>query len=224
MNQPKSAWIRVWDPIVRFGHWTLVAGFFIAYFTEEDFLALHVWAGYVVGAVVLFRLLWGFVGTRHARFSDFVFRPAVIARYLKRLRRGEVEHYVGHNPAGGAMILLLLACVSLTVYTGLEVYAVKNHAGPLAALQGGAEPAAVFQPENVARPGDGYGTGHRRAGEGREDGFWEELHETFANLTLMLVILHVTGAIVSSYLHRENLVKAMITGKKPNTEGAQAQL
>lgn len=213
MNQPKSAWIRVWDPIVRCGHWTLVAGFFIAYFTEQDFLTLHVWAGYVVGAVVLFRLLWGFVGTRHARFSDFVFRPAVIARYLRGLRRGEVEHYVGHNPAGGAMILLLLVCVSLTVYTGLEVYAVKNHAGPLATLQGGTEPAAVFQPETVARTSDK--DGHRRAGEGREDGFWEELHEFLANLTLILVILHVTGAVVSSHLHRENLVKAMITGKKP---------
>ncbi len=215
MNQPKSDWVRVWDPIVRLGHWTLVAGFFVAYFTEEDFLTLHVWAGYVVGAVVLFRLLWGFVGTRHARFRDFVFRPAVIARYLQGLRRGEVEHYLGHNPAGGAMILLLLACVSLTVYTGLEVYAVKNHAGPLASLQANAGVSALPLPYATTWAEEGDDAGERGFAKNDEDGFWEAMHETFANLTLMLVILHVTGAVVSSYLHRENLVKAMITGNKP---------
>jgi len=215
MNQQQSDWIRVWDPVVRIGHWTLVTCFFIAYFTEDDLLTLHVWAGYVVGVVVLFRLLWGFVGTRHARFGDFVCAPAKVAAYLKGLRRGEVEHYVGHNPAGGVMILLLLLFVSLTVYTGLEVHAVENHAGPLAGLQGSVGPAAVLQPIAAASADDDDAPADRRSDMKDEDGFWEELHEFLANLTLILVILHVSGAVVSSYLHRENLVKAMITGKKP---------
>lgn len=217
MNQQKPEWTVVWDPVVRIGHWTLVICFFTAYFTEEDFLRLHVGAGYVVGAVVLFRLLWGFVGSRHARFSDFVYPPAKVAGYLRGLRRGRVEHYVGHNPAGGVMILLLLLSVSLTVYTGLEVHAVKNHAGPLAALQSGTESSAPAQPV-AARVKDSRYQEHRNE-TGDEDGFWEELHEFLANLTLILVILHVSGAIVSSHLHRENLVKAMITGKKPSQEG-----
>ena len=67
--------IKVWDPIVRIGHWTLVIAFFTAYFTEDDFLTLHVWAGYVIGVVVSFRLIWGFVGGQHARFKDVVRSP-----------------------------------------------------------------------------------------------------------------------------------------------------
>ncbi|MGA9572954.1 MAG: cytochrome b/b6 domain-containing protein, partial [Lysobacterales bacterium] len=117
MNQHKPEFIRVWDPLVRIGHWTLVTCFFIAYFTEDDLLSLHVWAGYVLAAVVLFRLLWGFIGSRHARFGDFIYSPARVKAYLKSLRKGPVAHYVGHNPAGGWMIILLLLMLSGTVYT-----------------------------------------------------------------------------------------------------------
>ncbi len=224
MNQEKTELIRVWDPVVRIGHWTLVASFFIAYFTEDDLLTLHVWAGYVLGAVVLFRLLWGFVGSRHARFSDFLYSPAKVAAYLRSLRQGPVAHYLGHNPAGGVMIMLLLLFLSVTVYTGLELYAVEEHAGPLAVLDpaSGIESGGLFISTAYADRDDDEDDEdeeeeerERRSGVDEEaEEFWEDLHELFANLTLMLVILHVSGAVVSSYLHRENLVKAMITGKK----------
>ena len=190
--------VRVWDPVVRIGHWTLVLAFFTAYFTEDDFMTQHVWAGYVVGAVVCFRLLWGFVGTRHARFGDFVRSPAAVIRYLRDLRKKPGKRYLGHNPAGGAMIVALLLCLGTTVYTGLALYAIEEHAGPLAALF-------------AAQPASGTGTGHEE--DPREE-FWEELHEVFTNITLALVILHVAGGLLSSYLYNENLIRAMITGRK----------
>lgn len=177
---------RIWDPVVRIGHWTLVFTFITAYITEGE-APVHMWAGYLLAAVVLFRLLWGFIGTRHARFSDFLYSPARIFAYLKSLLGRRPEHYRGHNPAGGVMILLLLLSLALTAGSGMALYAVDEHAGPLAGLMTASESAEEF---------------------------WEELHELFGNLTLVLVIVHVAGALVSSYLHRENLVKAMVTGRK----------
>jgi cytochrome b len=196
--KPSQDTVKVWDPIVRIGHWTLVLGFFVAYFTDDDFMTQHVWAGYVVAAVVCFRLLWGFVGTRHARFSDFVRSPATVIRYVRDLRNKHGKRYLGHNPAGGAMIIAMLLCLGITVYTGLGLYAIEERAGPFAAWFA-VEPAA------------GTSTGHEE--DPREE-FWEELHEVFSNITLALVILHVAGGLLSSYMYKENLIRAMITGRK----------
>jgi cytochrome b len=221
VNTQKSGFVRVWDPVIRIGHWTLVSSFFIAYFSEDDFLTLHVWAGYVLGAVVMFRLLWGFIGSRHARFSDFLYSPAKVITYLKNLRKGAAGHYLGHNPAGGVMIILLLVMLSATTYTGLELYAIEENAGPLAALGempdieiGNLFVSAAYADSDE----DEEEMEHGSAVDEEAEEFWEELHEWFANLTLMLIILHVTGAIISSYLHRENLVMAMVTGKKVKHE------
>ena len=122
---------RIWDPVVRIGHWTLVFTFITAYITEGE-APVHMWAGYLLAAVVLFRLLWGFIGTRHARFSDFLCSPARIFAYLKSLLGRRPQHYRGHNPAGGVMILLLLLSLTLTAGSGMALYAVDEHAGPLA--------------------------------------------------------------------------------------------
>lgn len=188
---------RVWDPIVRIGHWTLVLSFFVAYFTEDDFLTQHVWAGYVVGAVVCIRLIWGVVGSRHARFSDFVRSPAATFRHLGDLLHHKAKRYIGHNPAAGAMVVALLIGLFGTVYSGLEIYAIEENAGPLAGWVANGDADKRGEHEDEA-----------------DEEYWEEVHEFFANFMLLLIALHVAGVLYSSYAEKENLMKAMFTGRK----------
>jgi cytochrome b len=180
--------LKVWDPLLRVFHWSLALAFTLAYASSEEWQDLHVLAGYTIGGLIGFRLLWGLVGTRHARFGDFVRGPATIIAYLKQLFALRAPRYIGHNPAGGAMVVMLLASLGLTVLTGLGLYAGEEGAGPLAGLI----PASHFWEEA-----------------------FEEVHELFANLTLLLVFAHLVGVAASSLLHQENLVRAMITGRKP---------
>jgi cytochrome b len=204
-------WIRVWDPIVRIGHWALVAAFFTAYFTKDDFLSAHVWAGYTVAGVVGLRLVWGLVGPRHARFSDFVRSPPVVLRYVRDTFGRRADRYLGHNPAGGIMVVALLTCLAITATAGFVVYAYEEGAGPLAPMLAGH--AAAESPDRAAfRTMARYDEPRSREHEAEEQ--WEEVHEVFANLTLLLVLLHVGGVALSSLAHRENLVGAMITGRK----------
>ena len=187
---PAGREVKVWDPLVRVFHWTLVIGFFTAYLTEGDEarLYLHSWAGYTVLALVLVRLVWGFIGTRHARFKDFLYRPATVKEYLGGVMRLNPRRYLGHNPAGGLMILLLIVSLLATTVFGMGVLAIEEQAGPLVGWLGG-------------------------LGHSWEEAF-EELHEFFANFTLFLVVVHVAGVLVDSVLHGENLVRSMITGRK----------
>lgn len=125
MSTPEPATIKVWDPLVRLSHWTLVASFAIAYVTEgEGFvLLLHVWAGYLVGAIVALRTVWGVIGSKHARFTDFVFHPRTSWNYLKDMLRFRSKRYLGHSPAGGAMVIVLLVGLAATVWSGIKAYA-----------------------------------------------------------------------------------------------------
>lgn len=214
--------VKVWDPLVRIGHWTLVAAFFAAYFSEDDLMSVHIWAGYIVGAYVIIRIVWGLIGSRYARFSHFVYSPGKIIGYLKQLAAGKAQHYIGHNPAGGAMVVALLLSLSVTAFTGLKLYAVEDNKGPLAMIAASSSvenqvqtAAAVVTTEEEENEGE-ESEGIENEGESEEAGeeFWEELHETFANLTLLLVLLHVVGVVVSSRIDKEKLVKAMLTGKK----------
>lgn len=183
--------IKVWDPFIRVFHWLLVAGFFTAYLTGDELFGLHVWAGYLVFSLVVLRLAWGFIGTPHARFRDFVRGPGATLDYLKsvvRFRAG--ERYLGHNPAGGAMIIALLFSLLATAVTGMVTFGAE-HTGPLGQLAAGL----------------GF------VGEAGEHAV-KEIHEFFANLTLALVFVHVAGVALGSLVHQENLVRAMFTGRK----------
>jgi cytochrome b len=179
--------VRVWDPFVRLFHWLLVLLFMLAYVTGEDWLSLHVNAGYAVSGLVLLRVLWGVVGTPHARFGDFVYRPSTVAAYVKDTLALRARRYLGHNPAGGAMIVLMLVSLLLVSVSGFAVYGIEKGAGPLAMLGG--------------------------SGESLEKVF-EEVHEFFANFMVLLVAVHIVGVVAESLIHRENLVKAMLTGRK----------
>jgi len=202
-----SKYITVWDPCVRMGHWTVVAAFTIAYFTGEDFLSTHVWAGYIVGGVVLARIIWGFVGPRHARFSDFAYGPRAVLSYLFDMVRFRAWRYISHSPAGGAMVIALLVSLSATVITGLAVYGAEEQAGPLAPLYAAETGSSSTSVLRVSERSD-------EGGSKNDASSMEELHEMFANLTLVLVALHICGVAFASIAHRENLISAMINGRK----------
>jgi cytochrome b len=165
----------VWDAPVRVFHWLLALSFAVAWLTSdgERWRLVHVTAGFTMAGLVAFRLLWGLVGTRHARFSDFVRGPGAVIGYLRSLLTRSPQHHAGHNPAGALAILALLGLVVVTAATGWATY---NDLG----------------------------------------GDWlEELHEGAATTMLVIVIVHIAAVIGSSWLHRENLVAAMIHGRKP---------
>lgn len=159
----------VWDLPTRVFHWLLFASVAAAYLTggedEGGLFALHVAAGYLIAALLVFRFLWGFVGSEHSRFGDFLPYPSRIREHLRGLLAGRPRHYAGHNPVGGLAVFAMIAILIAVLYTGL-------------------------------------------AASG------EELHETFANLILVVAGLHVAGVIVESLLTGENLIPAMIHGRK----------
>jgi len=177
--------IYVWDPFVRVFHWTLVVAFTVAYLTEEDLLTVHVWAGYLVGGLIVARVVWGFIGPAHARFADFLCSPADTLRYVRDLVLFRAQRHLGHSPGGGAMVILLLLFLAATVVTGLVVYGGEQQAGPL---------AGMFTKDT---------------GESVE-----EVHELLANITLGLVLAHIAAVVLASFVHGENLVRAMFTGYK----------
>jgi cytochrome b len=199
--------VRVWDPFVRFAHWTIAIGFFLAYFSEDDLLSLHVWAGYTIGVLAVLRVAWGLIGPSHARFEDFIYRPDKVFSYLAQLLTFRAKRHLGHSPAGGAMVLTLLVGLAATVWSGLEVYAIEENAGPLAAIAADAERGPRVLRVNAVEDDE--------AGpQGRDGKMWEEVHEVSANVMLVLVVLHIAGVMLASFVHRENLTRAMVTGMK----------
>jgi cytochrome b len=198
----------VWDPLVRFGHWALVAAFTVAYMSAEEEAGgpdpLHVWGGYIVGALVVLRVVWGFIGPRHARFSDFVRSPLVAQGYFIDLVYGRARRYIGHSPAGGAMVIALLVCLAATVTTGLIAYGEEGK-GPL---------AAVLVTDANANRNEAEHRAFAKTGGEQSESTIGELHGVLANITVALVVAHIFGVVVASVVHKENLVLAMITGRK----------
>lgn len=110
--------VKVWDPLVRLFHWSLVALFIFSFATGDEWKAAHIYSGYAIAVLLLVRVAWGLVGTRHARFSDFVHSPVTVARFLAESARLKARRYVGHNPAGGAMVIALILMISGIAATG----------------------------------------------------------------------------------------------------------
>jgi cytochrome b len=166
--------VLIWDWPVRAGHWLLVGAFALAWLTgeSEEWRLVHVFAGGTVVGVILFRLLWGIAGTRHARFASFVRGPGAVVEYVRGLLRGDESSYAGHNAAGGWAIIALLSLGLLTGASGWFVY-------------------------------------QDMGGEWLEEG-----HEALASGMLAVAVIHVAGVVVSSLAHRENLVRAMLSGMK----------
>jgi cytochrome b len=197
----------VWDPLVRIGHWTLVIAFFTAYLSGDDLFNIHKWAGYIVAGYVLVRIVWGMIGTRHARFTDFVRGPGAVLGYLRGLFSGKAKDFAGHNPAGGAMVIALLFSLLVTTSAGMALYAVEDNAGPLA----GIVTEETFAPLASAFGEEGEHGGHEESGA---EEWLEGVHKTFVYITLALVGLHLAGVVASSLVHKENLARAMVTGRK----------
>lgn len=174
------ATVKVWDLFVRVFHWSLVALFAIAFLTGDEIEWLHLTAGYGIAALVAMRIAWGFMGPEHARFSSFVKGPRAVLTFLKQSAHLDAPRHLGHNPAGGAMVVALLVVLAALCATGIAM---------------------------------------------TTDAYWgsktlEESHEILANIALVLVGLHILGVIVASLEHGENLVKAMVTGRKRSLESA----
>ena len=162
--------IRVWDLPLRLFHWTLVAAIAVAFLSSEEGSFLSDWhmaSGWVAAVLIAFRIVWGFVGGEHSRWSDFV-RLSGLADHLTELSRFRPAPSLGHNPLGAISVLVLLVLAAAVVWTG----AALGEAG-------------------------------------------EEAHELLAWTLLALIALHVLAVVLMSLLTRENLVKAMVTGRKP---------
>ena len=173
-----NAQVRVWDPLVRVAHWTLVTCVLAAWLTaeleSEAGRRAHEWLGYAALAVIAVRVVWGWAGAGYARFSDFVRGPAQTMAYARLVAARAEPRYLGHNPLGGWMIVLLLVVIALVGLSGW-LYTTDQYWG-------------------VEWVG--------------------QLHEALTNALLALVALHVGGVALASYRHRENLVAAMLHGRK----------
>ncbi|PBB64806.1 cytochrome B [Mesorhizobium sp. WSM4312] len=199
--------VPVWDPMVRLFHWSLVVVFATAWLTAEDLQPVHQLAGYAIAGLVGFRIVWGVVGSRYARFTQFVRGPARTISYIADMAGSRERRYLGHNPAGAAMVVAILVTLSGTAFTGWLMEAPDRAAAAVAQMR-------IVAPAFADNDGNDTEDGIGAAVEGRAVGPLKEVHEALANLMLLLVALHVGGVVLASFRHRENLVLAMLTGRK----------
>lgn len=191
-NVSQEIRVRVWDIPVRLFHLILASCFIIAWFTLDNrYLDIHIFVGYLMGGLIIFRILWGFIGGPYACFHDFTFGWSEVSDYLKGVLNKCPSHFLGHNPAGSWAIYLLLGLGMSIAVTGLLAFGGEERQGPLAGL--------LNYPQG------------RLA---------HEIHEWLAWLMLGVVIIHLAGVLVESLLHRENLVAAMLTGFKSSDASA----
>lgn len=181
--------VLVWDLPVRIFHWTLLLAIVGAFVTNKlgvTYFRYHVWFGYAVLVLVAFRLVWGLVGTRHARFWNFVRGPGATARYARDLLRGHEPRYAGHNPLGALMVISLLGAVFAQAATGLFGNDEIFNVGP---LYGYVTNALSLELTSI----------HRKLF------YW----------LAGAAAIHILAVIGHWVFKRENLVAPMITGHKP---------
>jgi cytochrome b len=186
--------LRIWDLPVRLFHWSLVLLLCVSYFTGQaggDWMKLHLWSGYSILTLLLFRIAWGFVGSTTARFSDFVKGPRVCVNYLACFIRGQSTFEIGHNPVGGLMVVALLLAVLAQVVLGL--FSADTDTGTVSG------PLANLLPDKWVER-------------------LTHFHHLWVNVILLLVALHVTASIVYLVWKRQNLVGSMVTGNKPRVD------
>ena len=114
----RTEWVKVWDPFVRVFHWSLVGLFAFSFLTGDEWKSAHVLSGYLIATLIALRVIWGVIGTEHARFSSFIYRPTTVLAFLADSVRMRARRYLGHNPAGGAMVIALLLAISGIATTG----------------------------------------------------------------------------------------------------------
>lgn len=181
----KATLIRVWDPIVRLFHWSLLTAFAISWLTQEEQYNLHLLAGYTTLGLISLRFVWGLIGTQHARFADFIYSPSTIYADIKSIASGHGKRYIGHSPAAGLMIIALLTGLIVVTISGVALDGAENWSGPMAEM-------------NLYH----------------YTGLIQSVHVMSTNLLLILIALHVLGVLYTSFIHQENLVRTMITGWK----------
>lgn len=188
--------VPVWDGLVRLFHWSLVASVTVAAITGfvlgGPAIGVHLWAGGVIGFLVLLRLIWGFLGGSYARFSNFVVGPKPVIDHLAALRQGGAPRHLGHNPLGALMIVVLLLLLAASLVTGTMFLGGVFKAGPFGA---------------VLTYDAGFTVGR--------------IHKALAIALMLLVAAHIAGALFESWRVRENLVLAMISGRKRRAHGPE---
>ena len=178
--------IKVWDGPTRLFHWSIVFFMLASWVTiENGLITLHLYSGLILFALIIFRILWGFVGSTTARFSDFVTMPQTAIYYIKTMSKPQKNTYGGHNPAGGFVVLAFLALLFLQVITGLFSNDDINFNSPLATI----------------------------ISKNTSDSL-TEIHSKSFNFILLLVWMHIVAVFYYLCVKGENLVWPMLTGKK----------
>lgn len=186
MHRTEPEEVIIWDGWVRLFHWSVVVLLALSYWSiRQGEIEIHTWSGYAVLALVLFRIGWGFVGSETARFAHFLRHPLAALHHLRHLPRREPDHEVGHNAAGGWMVLAMLLLLLAQPLTGLFADTGYGDHGPLA--------------KSVAPETSDWLTGLH--------------HQTFMAI-LAAVALHLLAIGLYATLKRQNLVWPMVTGRK----------
>ncbi len=196
-SSPSSHQVQVWDGAVRVFHWLLVLLIIFMWRSgtvKGEWLTYHFYAGYAILALLVFRIIWGFVGGTHARFADFVYGPAAIVTYIKTLPSRTAAKFAGHNPLGGWSVVLMILCLAVQVGTGLfannDDLAME---GPLAKLV-----------------------------RGDTSNFLTHIHHINFNILLALIAVHIGAVLYYLIYKKENLIAPMWHGRKHLPEALAA--